>query len=88
MRVLLIYLEYLDNEPLGLMYIGTVLRSAGHEVRLIGIDAVHYTRGLLKEVAAFHPNIVGVSITTLLFDRAQAVTRCIRDNFPGVTIIA
>lgn len=88
MRILLIYLECLDNEPLGLMYIGTVLRQAGFEVRLIGIDTADYTKDILKEVAGFSPDIVGVSIATPLFDRAQEVTHCIKKHFPGIMILA
>lgn len=88
MRILLIYLEPLDNEPIGLMYIGTVLKKAGHRVKIIGTDISNPRRKLLKECFKFKPDVVGLSIVTPLVNRAQTVARIIKDNLRGVFIIA
>ena len=88
MRVLLVYLQLLDNEPMGLMYVGTVLRKAGHLVKITGIDIQNLQEKVLKEVYYFKPDVVGLSITTPLANRAQTVARLIKNNFPRIIIIA
>lgn len=88
MRILLVYLEPLDNEPMGLMYIGTALKNAGYSVKIIGIEKHNPQRRLLEEVAHFKPDFVGMSITTPLSNKAQGVAKLIKDNFPEMAIIA
>ena len=88
MRVLLIYLDPLNSEPIGLMYIGTVLKKAAHTVKIIGIEKKNSERIFLREFRRFHPDISGISITTPYANKAEYIAKLIRDNFPGVKIIA
>jgi len=88
MRVLLVYLELLKNEPIGLMYIGTVLKKAGHSVKIIGIEKRNYERVLLKQVLIFNPDVVGLSIVTPLAGEAQRLAKLIKDNYPAICLIA
>ncbi|MFQ5964074.1 MAG: B12-binding domain-containing radical SAM protein [Candidatus Scalinduaceae bacterium] len=91
MRILLVYLEPLDNEPMGLLYIGTVLKKEGYAVKLIGLegktteDKVSYVQ---KEVFGFQPDIVGLSVTTMFAGKAEEVAMGIKKDFPKVTIVA
>lgn len=88
MKVLLIYLLPLDNEPIGLMYIGTVLKNAGHCVKIIGIEKHNPDRTVLGHVVSFLPDVVGLNIFTSLAGEAQRIARLIKDNFPGMYLIA
>lgn len=88
MRVLLIYLEPLDNEPMGLMYIGTVLKRESHRVRIIGLGKSTFLKSLSREVLRFKPDIVGLNITTMLAGKAEIAASFIKNNFPGIKIIA
>jgi radical SAM superfamily enzyme YgiQ (UPF0313 family) len=88
MKILLIYLDPLDNEPIGLMYIGTVLKNEGHTVKLIGIERRYSERSFLKELANFGPDIVGISITTPYANKAEYIARFIKTNFPEIPVIA
>ncbi len=88
MRILLIYLESLDNEPLGLMYVGTVLEKAGHSVRLIGAEKADYLGRILKQIRSFSADVIGISVVTPLFEKAKAISRSIRSFLPGKVLIA
>lgn len=88
MHILLIYLHPLDNEPMGLMYIGTALKKAGHQVKIIGIETHNTQRRLLKEALNFKPDVVGLNITTALANKAQYIAGLIKNNFSEITIIA
>lgn len=88
MNILLVYLEPLDNEPLGLLYIGTVLQKAGYRVKIVGISRFNPWKRFLKEVLHFKPSVVGLTVTTALADKAQAVAKLVKDNFPKITVIA
>ncbi len=81
-RVLLIYLEPLDNEHMGLMCVGTVLEKAGHFVKIIGVERQDKENKLLKEISDFKPDIIGLSIITSLASKAQSVANFIKKNFP------
>lgn len=88
MRILLIYLEPLDNEPMGLLYIGTVLEKAGHSIKISGIERTNPEQKILKEIYNFKPQVVGLSITSVLTNKAQRIAGIIKQNFPKIVIIA
>ena len=71
MRVLLVhpgplmYSEiYLRLEPLGLERVATALRAAGHDVRLIDLQAFS-ARDYVQELDDFKPAAVGFSVNYL-----------------------
>ena len=88
MKVILVYLEPLDNEPLGLMYVGTVIKKAGYQVKIIGLPKRNKERYVFKEIYEFSPDIVGISIPTPLVNIAQNIASFIKKNFPKILIIA
>jgi len=55
------------HQPLGLLYLATVLKKAGVEVfisdEIVGDDS-------LKSFEEFNPDIIGITVTTPLFERA------------------
>ena len=62
----------LRHMPLGLLYLGTAARRAGHEVilcdEIVGDDA-------LADVARHRPDLVGVSVSSPLLGRAALISR-------------
>jgi|GEM_PF-324133 len=88
MKVSLIYLEPLDNEPMGLLYIGTVLQAKGHDVMLQGFRRHNPEDVLARQIKEFYPDVVGLSVTSALAGKAKAISRFIKSKFPFITIIA
>jgi radical SAM superfamily enzyme YgiQ (UPF0313 family) len=59
MRILFVE-KQIDYEPLGLLYLSSVLRRAGHEVRL----AVATDENPVAVACAWHPDVIGYSVYT------------------------
>src|SRR5512133_3619961 len=60
MRVLFVVRDLAATEPMGLMQLGSVLRQAGHEVRLVGASRTP----LVPLVEAFRPGLIGYTLFT------------------------
>lgn len=78
------YREY----PLGVGYLGTVLKQHGHEVRVFdqnveGLEDEH----LFKEIALFQPDVVGFSVITPNYPVARRQLHAIKARFPEVHLI-
>ena len=70
MRVLLVYSnqsrELEPAAPVGLSYVATATRAAGHEVRLLDLAfAYDLLQDLAREISAFKPEVVGLSIRNI-----------------------
>ncbi|HWX21987.1 MAG TPA: radical SAM protein [Candidatus Binatia bacterium] len=79
------YREY----PLGIGFLGTLLKQGGHEVRVFdqnveGLD----DKALLKLVAEFQPGIVGFSVITPNYPIARQQIRKLKQQGPELRIIA
>ena len=70
--------------PLGLMSIATYLNANGHEARII--DRTIRTSSIKKEIAAYNPDVVGVSVYSVKsFNDAGRVSReAIKHHLPVV----
>jgi anaerobic magnesium-protoporphyrin IX monomethyl ester cyclase len=60
MRVLFVVRDLAASEPIGLMQLGSVLRRAGHEVRLVGASRTE----LVPLVESFRPGLIGYTLFT------------------------
>jgi anaerobic magnesium-protoporphyrin IX monomethyl ester cyclase len=58
MRVLFVVRDLAATEPMGLMQLGSVLRRAGHEVRLVGATRT----ALVPLVEQFRPSLIGYTL--------------------------
>ena len=70
MRVLLIYTnqcrDVVPAPPVGLSYVASATRSAGHEVKLLDLAFAHDVLGdLITAIADFAPEVVGFSIRNI-----------------------
>ncbi|MCU0611063.1 MAG: B12-binding domain-containing radical SAM protein [Candidatus Eisenbacteria bacterium] len=71
----------------GLMYIGAVLRRAGHEVRIL--ESFYHTRQeMLQEIAEWKPDLFGVYSVALMWNRARDLIRMAKGVRPGVFTVA
>jgi anaerobic magnesium-protoporphyrin IX monomethyl ester cyclase len=79
------YREY----PLGVGYLGTVLKTRGHDIRVFdeNVEGRH-ERGLLNRVEEFQPDIVGFSVITPNYPVARQQIRQLRNEHPSMRIIA
>ena len=95
MRILLIHPSigehfYQDvmHPPLGLVSIAAVLRQKGHEVKILDENLNRNQPGvLLKDVADFNPEVVGVSCTTANMRNSVAVAKSVKELNPDIKTI-
>ncbi|MCP4349061.1 MAG: radical SAM protein [Desulfobacterales bacterium] len=72
--------------PMGLAYIGGVLRQKNHKVRII--DASSYSwKKLEKEILLSNPDIVGITCWTIERGQAFITAKIVRQCFPWTKII-
>lgn len=84
--------ERIENEaawpPLGLLYIGTVLQNAGHEVRVINNSRAQLSiEDIVKRVKREDPQLVGISALTPTFRQGIKFVRAIREELPEVKVV-
>ncbi len=71
----------------GLLYIGAVLRQAGHEVRIL--ESHFHTQGeMIKEVRDWKPDLFGVYSVALMWNRARTLIRLAKEAYPRVFTVA
>lgn len=93
-RILLIKPRFLAPEfqtitqPMGLMYIGAVLKNAGHEPRIHDC-AIDYKnlKILRKTIQEWKPDFIGISIIVTELEQAKRIMAQIRTMLPGVPVI-
>jgi len=91
-RVLLIHPATTPQQPeyppVGLGYLGEVLRRHGIEHTVVDLRLGDDGPALHVRIAAFRPDLIGVSLVTLLHARAYALLQDLKERFPGVAIVA
>ena len=83
MRVMFLISDY-QIEPLGLGYVFSALKKAGHE---IGIIKTKYRASLFQSIKDFKPDILGYSITTGWHNFYINLNKEIKKAFPKVKSI-
>jgi len=83
--------ERLENQaawpPLGLIYLGTVLQNAGHEVKIIDNARVQLpVEKVAERVKKENPAIVGVSALTPTFIQGIKIAKAVKSELPDVKI--
>ncbi|MBN1364215.1 MAG: B12-binding domain-containing radical SAM protein [Syntrophaceae bacterium] len=93
-KILLIkpsFLEMMENkyviQPMGLMYIGAVLKKTGHEVKIhdsaIDNNDFHVLRQILMK---WKPDFIGISIIVTEVTRTKTIIGIIREIIPDVPV--
>jgi radical SAM superfamily enzyme YgiQ (UPF0313 family) len=83
--------ERLENQaawpPLGLLYLGTVLQNAGHEVKIIDNARIQLpVEKVAARVKKEDPRIVGVSALTPTFKQGIKIVGAVKSELPDVKI--
>jgi anaerobic magnesium-protoporphyrin IX monomethyl ester cyclase len=90
-RISLLHVQFHEGNnifpPLGILYVGAVLRNAGHEVQILDRDP-RRRADTVADMVAFRPDVVGLSFMTMTYDRAVDVARQLRDRLPRAHLIA
>ena len=84
--------ERIENEaawpPLGLLYIGTMLRGAGHEVKIVDNARIQLPiESIAERVRREDPDIVGVSALTPTFRQGIKLAQAIKEENPNIKIV-
>ncbi len=75
--------------PLGILYLSSFLKRKGHEIQLIDAEAERLSdETLLKRLEDFHPDCVGISITTVAYGNSIRIAGLIRKKFNDVRLVA
>lgn len=76
------------NPPLGISYLGTVLKKAGHKVKLIDLRLPKYNNQyFVKTLKSFKPDIVGVSATSYGYLSGKEIFSLTKKYFPKTITI-
>ncbi|MGA2864916.1 MAG: radical SAM protein [Verrucomicrobiota bacterium] len=79
------YREY----PLGVGYLGTILKEHGHQVRIFDQNVEGPDDALLLEqVAQFQPALIGFSVITPNYPVARRQIHLLKEQHPGVHVLA
>src|SRR5512135_1538635 len=79
------YREY----PLGAGFLGTLLKQAGHEVRIFDQNVEGESdAAFLAQVAQFQPGIIGFSVITPNYPVARRQLGLLKAEWPQVTVLA
>jgi radical SAM superfamily enzyme YgiQ (UPF0313 family) len=79
------YREY----PLGVGFLGTILKQQGHEIRIFDQNAEGANdAALLNQVADFQPAVVGFSVITPNYPVARQQMRALKIKYPDLHLIA
>lgn len=72
--------------PLGLLSIGTVLRNAGIEVRVLD-GSIRSFEDIIREIDDYHPDIAGITAMTIMWPKVKFLTRELKERWPHLNII-
>ncbi|MBI4698940.1 MAG: radical SAM protein [Nitrospirae bacterium] len=75
------------NWPVGLGYIAESLRRADIEYKVCDLRFREEKKSFLKDIAAFNPDIVGLSLMTSKYRHHYQVIREIKSSFPQIDIV-
>ncbi len=74
--------------PLGLASIAAVLEEGGHEVRILDTPTLRMsTDEFMREVRAWGPDVIGISIQTPMAPRAYGTIKLLKEEMPDVPIV-
>lgn len=77
-----------EYPPVGLGYLGEGLRQHGVEHAVVDMRLGWDVPALHARVASFRPDLIGISLVTLLHASAYALIGRIREAFPDIAIVA
>jgi len=74
--------------PMGVLYLSSILREAGHDVRLVDADIDGLTSAEVRRIVSeYEPDIVGITMNALQSRSAFEIADLIREENPKVKIV-
>lgn len=74
--------------PLGVGYLGAVLEKAGFEVKIIDAPALGWgIKKIVSETKRFQPDFIGLSVSTVDFDKAVKLAKALKKSQKAPIII-
>ncbi|TFF90990.1 MAG: B12-binding domain-containing radical SAM protein [Promethearchaeota archaeon] len=81
-------LFYASAPPLGLMYLATYLKDAGHKISILDQAAVNYENSdVINWVKKGDPDVVGFSILCASVENAKLISKALKTLNPNLKII-
>lgn len=93
-RILLVFPDYKGGHygalrpPAGLGYIAEALKTAGIEYEVVDMAAGYSASDLKEKIAAFKPDLAGISLMSLMFKRSYEIIDFIKQCDTSIHIIA
>ncbi len=76
------------NEPLGLAYLAANLERGGHEVSILDAPALGLgPSSICGQIEEKHPEVVGVTMLTPMYNRSIEVVRAVKGAYPQITVV-
>jgi radical SAM superfamily enzyme YgiQ (UPF0313 family) len=67
------------SPPLGILYLGTILKNRGHEVHVIDAEAEQLSlKQVIKKVKSVDPEVIGLTCLTFTLETCKAIIREVR----------
>ena len=77
----------LITQPMGLMYIGAVLKKVGHEVKIHDCALDYKDLQILRHtITDWKPDFIGISIIITEVEQTKRIMAIIRENLPDVPV--
>ncbi|HEC80297.1 MAG TPA: hypothetical protein ENI43_03475, partial [Firmicutes bacterium] len=80
MRVLFVLKEVGLTEPLGVMYLSSSLRQAGHQTKSVQFERVMNPFSIIRD---YKPEVIAYSVTTGFHSYFIELNREIKEKYPG-----
>ena len=93
-RILLIYPPTYGSQwgairpPIGLGYLSEMLQQHRIEHQILDMSLGCSLKQVLTKITMFHPDLIGVSMTSLFHQSVYAIMQTIKQHFPEIPIIA
>jgi len=74
--------------PMGISYLGAVAREAGHEVKLLDMNALNMpSEGILGYLKKYPAEVIGFTVTCPAIYKVFSMIEKIKENYPNIQIV-
>lgn len=93
-RITLIYPPTYDSQwgairpPIGLGYLSEMLQLYGIERQILDMSLGYSLKQVLAKISMFHPELIGVSMTSLFHQSVYEIMQTIKQHFPNIPLVA
>lgn len=74
--------------PIGLGYLSEMLQLHGIEHQILDMSLGYSLKQVLAKILMFHPDLIGVSMTSLFHQSVYEIMQTIKQHFPNIPLVA